>query len=188
MIFDDTGNLYGTTLSAGPHDYGTVFELKRGSNGSWTENVIYAFTGAGGGSGPYAGLLFDSAGNLYGTSSFTVFELTLGSNGTWTEKTLHTFAGGTDGAYPESGLIFDKAGNLYGATSTGGAHRGTVFESKPGSDGTWTEKILHSFTLNGSDGAFPGFGTLTMDASGNLYGTTTSGGTSHAGTVFEVTP
>lgn len=82
----------------------------------------------------------------------------------------------------------DKAGNLHGTTFTGGHHRGTVFELKPGADGAWTEKILYAFKPTGQDGAYPEYDTLVLDASGNLYGTTQNGGTSHFGTVFEITP
>jgi uncharacterized repeat protein (TIGR03803 family) len=187
LIFDGAGDLYSTTTSAGPRDYGAVFELTPGSNGTWSEKVIYALPGAGG-IGPFGGLIFDKAGNLYGTSATTVFELTPGSNGTWTEKTLHTFLGGKDGAYAESGLILDKAGDLFGTTDTGGAHRGTVYELKPGSNNIWTETVLHSFAAGTGDGIFPGLANLAQDASGNLYGTTPQGGSANAGVVFEVTP
>jgi uncharacterized repeat protein (TIGR03803 family) len=187
LVLDSKGSLYGTTTSAGPRDYGAVFELTPGSNGTWSEKVIYALPGAGGGL-PFDGLTFDSAGNLYGTSETTVFELTPGTNGTWTEKTLHTFLGGKDGAYAESGLIFDKSGNLFGTTYTGGAHHGTVYELKRGSNNTWTETVLHSFVAGTADGIFPGLANLAQDASGNLYGTTPQGGTANAGVVFEITP
>jgi hypothetical protein len=103
-----------------------------------------------------------------------------GSNGNWTEKTLHTFQGGPDGAYPVV-VTADKAGNLYGTTSTGGVHRGTVFELSRGSNGSWSERILHRFQPDGVDGVFPNFEMLAIDTSGNLYGTTPSGGTSAQG-------
>ncbi len=152
---------------------------------------MYAFTGVSTGSSPIGGLVRDAAGNLYGVSSYSVFELTLGSNGVWTQQSLHNFIGGSDGAYPQSQLIFDKSGNLYGTTYTGGNHRGSVFELSPGSNGVWTEKILHRFSPSGGDGVFPGYGgggSLVLDASGNLFGTTAQGGASNAGVVFEVTP
>jgi uncharacterized repeat protein (TIGR03803 family) len=187
LIFDGAGNLFGTTAYAGPNDYGSVFELKHGSNGNWTLNTIYAFTGVSG-LNSFTGLVFDSAGNLYGTAETTAFELTPGPNGTWTEKTLHAFTGGADGASAYSGLIFDKAGHLFGTTSLGGLHYGTVFELKPGANGSWSEKILHRFAGGQGDGAFPLLGNLVMDSSGNLYGTTTEGGTSGAGVVYEITP
>jgi uncharacterized repeat protein (TIGR03803 family) len=186
LIFDGVGRLYGTTTSAGPHDYGAVFELTPGSKG-WTEKIIYALPGAGG-SGPFDGLIFDSASKLYGTSATTVFELTPGPNGTWTENTIHTFLGGRDGAYAESGLILDKAGRLFGTTYTGGAHYGTVYELRPGSDDTWTETVLHRFAASTGDGVFPGPANLVQDTRGNLYGTTSQGGTAGAGVVYEIAP
>ena len=161
--------------------------LMHGSNGNWALKTIYAFTGVTG-LNPFTGLVFDSAGNLYGTAETTAFELTPGSDGTWTEKTLHAFTGGTDGASAYSALILDKAGNLYGTTSLGGLHHGTVFELKPGANGSWSEKILHRFAAGQADGGFPELGNLFMDAKGDLYGTTTEGGTSDTGVVYEITP
>ncbi|HET9407905.1 MAG TPA: choice-of-anchor tandem repeat GloVer-containing protein [Candidatus Sulfotelmatobacter sp.] len=186
LIPDGAGNLYGVASQGGLHDYGVVFELVRASG--WAEKVLYAFPGGSGGSFPEGSLVFDHAGNLYGSASYTVFELSPTSSGFWTEKTLHSFVGGSDGASAAAGLIFDKAGNLYGTTGTGGAHRGIVFELTPTTAGTWTEKILHRFSATGGDGTFPGFGTLTIDSTGHLYGTTTSGGSSNDGVVFQVTP
>ena len=117
-----------------------------------------------------------------------VFQLIPGSDGTWTHKTLLTFSGPPDGAYPLAALISDKAGNLYGTTYQGGTHYGTVFELLPAANGKWNEKILHRFTDSAGDGKLPSTVSLTMDASGNLYGTTETGGTSNSGVVFEVTP
>ena len=161
------------------------------------ETVLHSFTANGtDGYEPYASLVFDGNGNLYGTTTVggthapygTVFELTP-SGGTWTEKILHNFNNnGTDGSNPYGSLVFDRNGNLYGTTYIGGAYNGgTVFElSRVG--GVWQEKILHSFNgNNGVDGAYP-YCALILDASGNLYGTTTIGGTHHAGTVFELSP
>jgi uncharacterized repeat protein (TIGR03803 family) len=181
------GNVYGVA-SGGPHDYGIVFKLTQGRNGNWTEKVLYAFPGSSGGAFPEGGLVLDSVGNLYGASAFAVFELSPESNGVWSEKMLHTFVGGADGASPLATLILDKAGNLYGTTSTGGHHRGTVFELIGASNGVWTEKVLHRFASDGADGINPNFASLTRDAKGNLYGTTPLGGSSNAGVVFEVTP
>ena len=186
LAVDAAGNVYGLAILDGAHDYGVVFQLVHGSSGSWTEKVLHAFTGSADGF-PIGGMTLDASGNLYGASSYAVFELIPGTGGTWTEKELHRFIGGSDGAYPESKLIFDKAGNLYGTTTTGGAHRGTVFELSPGSNGTWTEKILHKFSITGEDGIFPGYAALARDAKGNLYGTTQQGGINN-GVVFAVTP
>ena len=188
LTLDAAGNVYGTTPIAGLHDYGVIFELVRGANGNWTEKVLHAFTGASDGSASLGGLVFDASGNLYGNSLYSVFELTPGSNGIWTEKVLHRFEGGRDGAYPGSALTFDGRGRLYGTTSAGGAHRGTVFKLTPGENGTWTEGILHRFASTGGDGAFPGFAGLVVGVNGHLYGTTSQGGASNNGAVFEVIP
>ena len=202
MIFDASGNLYGTTSAGGTYGFGTVFELTPNGSGSWTETVLYNFGPAPDGQEPLAGLVFDAAGNLYGTTEQggnlgfpcgtygcgTVFELTPNGSGGWTETILHRFGYGTDGLQPLYGsLIFDAAGNLYGTTREGGTYStGTVFELMPNGDGSWTETVLYSFG-NGMDGFYP-FGSLTFDAAGNLYGTTDAGGTYDLGTVFELTP
>ena len=188
LVLDSSGNVYGTTLQAGAHDYGVVFELVRGSNGSWSEKVLHAFAGGVDGSSPEGGLIFDAAGNLYGDSAYSVFQLVPGSNGKWTENILHTFRGGSDGSGPDSAITFDKAGHLYGTTYGGGLHRGTVFALTPHSNGTWTDTVLHSFSSTGGDGVFPGFSGLAIDSHGNLFGTTGTGGNSNAGAVFEVSP
>jgi len=187
VVLDAAGNVYGVA-SDGPHDYGIVFELVHGMNGGWTEKILYAFTGPTDGGGPFAGLVFDAAGNLYAGATFGIFELNPQSNGTWTQKVIYSFKGGSDGVFPESPLTVDKAGNLYGMTSGGGRHRGTVFELSPGANGTWTEKILHRFAPDGVDGVTPFLGGLVFDANGNLYGTTQSGGASGYGVAFKITP
>jgi uncharacterized repeat protein (TIGR03803 family) len=199
VIFDVAGNLYGTTEFGGRGN-GTVFKLAPGAGGTWTETILYSFGGPGDGNYPYAGLVFDTAGNLYGTTlsagaggSGTVFELSPSASGTWTETVLHTFAGDEDGYYPEASLILDSDGNLYGTTTWGGVYDfGTVFKLAPGADGTWTETVLHSFG-NAKDGANP-YASLIFDAAGNLYGTTAVGGANGSackfggGTVFKLAP
>ena len=197
LIFDAVGNLYSTTYYGGTYGYGTVFELTPAAGGTWTEKVLHNFNDDGtDGYQPVASLIFDAAGNLYGTteaggtySAGTVFELTPAAGGTWTEKVLHNFnSDGTDGFFPSACLVLDAAGNLYGTTLGGGtSNRGTVFEltPTPAAGGTWTEKVLHNF--DGTDGYQP-YADLIFDAAGNLYGTTEAGGTYSAGTVFELTP
>ena len=196
---DKNGNLYGTTQSG--YSYGSVFELSPGPDGVWKEKTLHVFNGREG-EEPEGGLIFDEAGNLYGTTEFgasqncssgcgAVFELTPEKDGSWTETVLHSFTG-SDGGHPQGNLIFDRAGNLYGAgASEGSGNHGVVFELTPAAEGKWTCTVLHNFS-GGTDGADP-IGSLIFDADGNLYGTTTLGGTNDPyvggnGTVFELTP
>ena len=201
VVFDSAGHLYGTSQGGGSHFQGTVFEFTPGAGGVWTEKVLYNFgaTTTDGTQPRYGALVLDSKGNLYGTTSSggtnsagTVFELSPGAGGTWTEKILYNFgANTTDGTAPYGGVIFDAAGNLYGTTYSGGANPpyGTVFELSPGAGGTWTEKVLHSFDINHTDGAHPNTGVI-IDSLGNLYGTTLQGGSfgGGLGTVYELSP
>jgi uncharacterized repeat protein (TIGR03803 family) len=197
LIFDQAGNLYGTTSGGGAYYSGTVFELTPNADGSWTCNLLYSFEGLSA-SAPRAGLIFDSTGNLYGTTSGTpyhpgtVFELTPNPGGSWTEKVLYVF-NGKGGSEPQAGLIFDPAGNLYGTTLQGGSRTkvcdsgcGVVFKLAPNADGSWTETVLHKFT-GGKDGASPR-GSLIFDKAGNLYGTASGGGAAGYGVVFKLTP
>lgn len=190
LVMDAAGNLYGTTFVGGAHGAGAVFELSPEAGGSWTETVLYSFTGGLDGANPfYADVIFDRAGNLYGTTveggSFdqgTVFKLTPTASG-WSESVLYNFAGGKDGAWPEAGLLFDGAGNLYGTTFIGGVYgEGTVFELIPVADGQWTESVIHTFNV--ADGAGP-MGGLVLDGKGNLYGVA---GGSPGGIAYELVP
>lgn len=195
LVMDSSGNLFGTTAFGGTDLAGTVFELVK-SSGTYTEKILYTFTGLNGdGSQPYAGLLMDNSGNLFGTTyaggantEGTVFEL-VNSSGNYTEKVLYSFASsGGDAHTPQTGLVMDASGDLFGTTTFGGAqpHVGTVYELVYSSgSGTYTEKVLYSFTDANGDGADP-FSGLITDASGNLYGTTEAGGASFQGTVFEM--
>jgi len=197
LIFDKAGNLYGATVNGGTSDMGTVFELTPKGGGVWTETVLHNFVGGTDGSFPYGTLIFDSSGNLYGTTQTggtygtgTVFEMTHTTKGAWKEKILYNFdaLNGKDGGTPLDGVIFDGAGNLYGTTEIGGLYDfGTVFELTPKAGGGWKEKILHNFNPNTKDGSAPN-ASLVFDAAGNLYGTTLEGGASGLGTVFELSP
>ncbi|HSZ00753.1 MAG TPA: choice-of-anchor tandem repeat GloVer-containing protein [Terriglobales bacterium] len=183
LVRDAAGNLYGTTQYGGTNGgYGTVFKLD--ANGKLT--LLYSFAGTPDGDDPYAGLLRDKAGNLYGTTQYggtnggygTVFKLSPKGKVTL----LHSFAGTPDGVNPLAGLLLDGAGNLYGTTYYGGTNGGfgTVF--KLSTKGKLT--LLHSFA-GMPDGQNP-YARLIRDAAGNLYGATFYGGTSGYGTVFKL--
>lgn len=199
LAFDASGNLYGTTPGGGSASYGTVFELTRDAGGGWTETLLHNFTNTNGGA-PYGSLVIDAAGNIYGTASEgggtssacaygcgTVFELTPAKNGNWTMHLLHNFTKNSmDGQSPLAGLLIDPTGNLYGTTPGGGAYGyGVVFELTPLSGGGWKETILHNFNSNGVDGNYPA-GLLALDTAGNLYGTTSNGGSYGYGTVYKL--
>jgi uncharacterized repeat protein (TIGR03803 family) len=241
LIFDQAGNLYGTTASGGANNAGTVFELTR-SGTRWTKSILYSFTGDADGGSPLAPVIFDGAGHLYGTASQggavstygsgVAFELSPNS-GVWTETVIHNFTGYStnDGAFPTAGLVFDSAGSLWGTAAGNYVTLGIAFKLSRFS-GSWTESIvevgmnplaglvldkggqpfgttelvfngfgtvyelvstqagwtsttLYGFT-GGSDGADPGYGSLVLDDAGNLYGTTQAGGAYGYGVVFKV--
>ena len=220
LVLDGAGNLYGTTaggVGAGSrYPFGMVFELSPKTGGGWTEKVLHTFGKGEDGQESFANLIFDTAGNLYGTTYFggsgncrsvdgpkgcgTVFELSPKTGGGWIEKVLYNFQQ-KDGASSTAGLIMDGAGNLYGTMSNGGKRVctftpdsgcGTVFELRPGTGGVWTETTLHTFDpTKNQDGSVPE-SSLVLDASGNLYGTTNYGGAGHCqfgcGTIFELSP
>jgi uncharacterized repeat protein (TIGR03803 family) len=196
LIVDSSGNLYGTTTAGGAYGCGTVFELTPNkTSADWTETILHSFCAPGAqvdGSGPWGGLVFDAAGNLYGTTSEgglgqcscgVAFELTPAAGGNWTEQVLYNFGDTADGSNPNAGLVLDAAGNLYGTTANGGSSCyygfgcGVVFELSPADGGTWTEKLLYIFTEGGNPNS-----TLIFDKVGNLYGSTMWSG------VFELAP
>ncbi len=209
LISDSAGNLYGVTQYGGTYAYGTVFMLSPNSHGGWTETVLYSFKGQIGGATdgwyPTGALTFDSAGNLYGATTWggdskeqvgTIFKLT-NTNGKWKESIIWSFqqTNAKDGFNPQGGLVFDKAGNLYGTTRYGGGYSqvncsfdggcGIVFRLSPKASDPWDETILYVFQ-GFSDGQYPN-DSLAIDASGNLYGTTSALYTNYGG-VFELTP
>jgi uncharacterized repeat protein (TIGR03803 family) len=207
LVRDAAGNLYGTTLYGGSHNTpnciascGIVFELSPTSQGTWMETILYEFTGKMDGGNPFYGLVLDRAGNLYGVTLSggayqvgTVFKLSP-SNGGWTFTRLYTFGDGgeNDLSVPSSNVALDSAGNLYGTSpSSGRFQQGAVYKLTPTASGDWKETFLHEFGSSQSDGTAP-FGGVILDAKGNVYGTTSSGGgpcsisPAGCGTVFEL--
>jgi uncharacterized repeat protein (TIGR03803 family) len=177
-------------LSAPPF---TSSQPSRAASRLSKEKLIYSFNGTTDGNTPISDLAVDAEGNLYGTTVGggqyiygTVFELKRTGH-SWKEEVLYSFTGGSDGGEPHAGVVVDAAGNLYGTTLYGGGRgAGTVFELMRDGDGLWTEKVLHNFG-SGTDGVFP-YAGLSIDAAGNLYGTTASGGSHEGGIVFELIP
>lgn len=221
LVLDQQGNLYGTTSVGGGSQNcgvgigcGVAFEVARSNNGTWSGRALHIFNGAPkgcrscDGGVPQDTLAFDTAGNLYGTSAIggindqgTVFELSPTTTSGWKYRTIYSFQGGLNGAEPFAGVTLDQQGNLYGTTVNGGTGTvcppdcGTVFELIPNA-GNWTETTLYSFR-GGADGAVPLF-PLLFDGVGNIYSSTTYGGTNSnctinigpggCGTAFELTP
>lgn len=189
LVWDQQGNMYGTTASGGSDGAGTVYEVQRAGNG-WTETPIFSFPGFDGGYEPYGGVIFDDNGNLFGMTNGggpdggIVFELTYTNGVGWTETVLHTFQNYDDGRFPAGGLVRDSAGNLYGSSSDGGfGGGGAIFELSP-SGSAWTFTVIAS--LHGSGVCGP-WASLSLDAAGNLYGTTKCEGAHQAGNVFKLT-
>lgn len=212
LLFDSTGNLYGTTSAGGgfntncPNGWcGTVFELTPAVDGKWKETVLHDFSGLNkNGAVPFWGVIFDNAGNLYGTAADgghgkcfyrgcgVAFKLTRNDSGKWQETVLYGFTGGKDGGEPGP-LILDKQGNLYGVAEAGGKAGcggfgcGVVFELTPTASGRWKQTVLYAFP-GGRAGANP-YGGLMFDAAGNLYGATLQGGGANGyGMIFELVP
>jgi uncharacterized repeat protein (TIGR03803 family) len=192
LIFDATGNLYGTTAGTFNSEAGTVFELIK-SSGGWRHRKLWQFDGTDG-AGPSDGVIFDKSGNLYGTTRGgggscdgefcgVVFKLTRSRRGDWQETVVYGFLEPANGFYPSSGMVFDKVGNLYGTTAQGGGGPcyngcGVVYKLSPSSNGKWKYNVLHSFI--GNSGSLPP-GNLVLDGQGNLYGTA-------YGAVYQITP
>jgi len=187
------GHLYGAATTGGTYGSGVVFELTPTQVGEWDFRTIYSFRGQPDGSFPYGALLFDSSGNIYGTTYYggannigAVYQLTPRANGEWREKVLYSFQGGTDGNSPISNLVFDTARNLYGTTSEGGLGTGTIFKLSPVGGGHWMETVVHMFQ-GPPDGAFS-YNGMVVDPFGNFYGATVHGGVDDDGSIYKFTP
>jgi uncharacterized repeat protein (TIGR03803 family) len=191
LLMDSAGNLYGTANAYA----GEIFELSPNGTGGWTETVLYTISQNDGLS--VSPVVMDGAGNLYGTVAYGpgyngvgfVFKEGRNTDGVWQFQVLFEF-GEADGAQPWGGVIVDASGNLYGTTALGGTSTncangcGVVYALTESSQGMWNEKVIHQFTgTNGSDPQ----GSLMMDAAGNLYGTTQTGGSKGFGIVFKLT-
>ena len=193
LIADANGNLFGTTDVGGAYGSGTVFEIAKTSNGyANTPTTLVNFDNTNG-AVPEGGLIADANGNLFGTTAVggaygdgTVFEIVKTSSGYASTPTTLVNFDNTNGAIPEAGLIADAKGALFGTTAVGGAYGvGTVFEIA-NSGGVYASTPTTLFSFNGSDGSYPSTG-LIGDANGNLFGTTSQGGSDNTGTVFEIT-
>lgn len=201
VIFGPDGSLYGTA-STGGSGFGTVYKLQpppsacKTSVCYWTETVLYRFAAGLDGHQPTGNLIFDPAGNIYGTTQAggafnygSVFKLA-SSGGNWTESVLYSFASGQDGNQPTDGVVIDSAGNLFGTTPYGGINNcqggcGTVFELSPSGSG-WSEQILYRF--DGMPDAQRPYAGLIIDSARNLYGASFEGGENSGGAVFELSP
>lgn len=191
LVLDSSGNAYGTTVIGGTYQCGTIFEATPQATPPWPEKTLYSFTCYGDGKYPHGGVTFDAQGNLDGTTTAggtgycsgdgcgVVFQYASAR-----ERVLHAFTGEADGFGPGSPVAIDAKGNVFGTAPDGGADGlGTIFEIMK-----WgKEKTLHAFT-GGSDGSTGSLGAPLLDASGNIYGVTETGGTSGNGIVYEVSP
>jgi uncharacterized repeat protein (TIGR03803 family) len=215
LVFDQQGNLYGTTYRGGTGNCidhnknivgcGTVFELTQVS-GVWTVTRQYNFRGGQDGQKPYGPVTLDTAGNVYGTTETgggsgacydegilvgcgTIFRLSPNASGGWKKTLIHALSGGaSDGAFPLGGLTFDHAGNLFGTTAAAGSFQeGTVFAIRR-ANGAWSFSTIYNFGSNANDGDYPTVAVI-VDKQGNLYGNTTYGGdpACDCGIVFKLT-
>jgi len=218
---DAAGNFYGTTHLGGAHGYGTVFELSPDGNGGYNENVLYSFCSmprCADGSDPASDLIFDPAGNLYGTACSggfygqsvaspcadrangfgVVFKLSPQESGAcpsgthpgngWCQSVLHSFRSSPDGAFPFFAIASDLLGNLYGTTSSGGNGSGTAYKLSMNGKGHWSESVLYSFCSQPSCSDGASPNGLVNAGNGSFYGTTADGGASQVGTAFQLTP
>jgi uncharacterized repeat protein (TIGR03803 family) len=222
LILDSAGNLYGTAEFGGifasvcPSGCGVVFKLSPSSSGTWSESILYSFTGGSDGALPQANVVFDSAGNLYSTAASggntttcsmgkigcgVVFKLSPNSSGPWTESILYSFSG-TDGVVSEGGVTFDASGSLYGGTYYGGILSecnnvgcGVIYKLSPTVSGPWRETVLNIFQdnprnpVNGGPGGANATANLSFDPDGNIYSTAFTGGSArNDGVVFKLSP
>ena len=192
LAFDAKGNIYGTTQSGGTNGTGTVYELSKRS-GVWTEKVIYNFSATGAdGISPSAGMTIAPDGTMYSTtpdggaySGGVIFSLKKTVKG-WKQTVIHNINFPSEGGFPYEGVMRDAAGNLYGVAPAGGAsQQGVVYRLSPSKNG-WVDTVLYSFTGQNGDGSGLYWIDLISDATGNIYGATSFGGTNGTGTVWKL--
>jgi uncharacterized repeat protein (TIGR03803 family) len=188
-----TGKIYGVCTTGGANNLGNVYEMSF-ENGHWQFTTLYSFKGSTDGALPYSGLVFDSEGDIYGTTYYggtnglgTVYKLSH-VNGTWSENVLYSFTGGADGDSPIGSLAKDAAGNLYGTTSDGGASCscGVIYKMTRGTNGNWTYSVAYRFP--GTPGLGVAYNGMVADFAGNFYGTTVHGGGTDDGAIYKFTP
>ena len=192
LITDAAGDLFGTTDEGGA-SAGTVFEIAKTKHGYAKSPTTIASFNGGDGQNPQGSLIADAAGDLFGTTALggadndgTVFEIAKTDGGYASAPTTLVSFDGPNGQAPAGSLIADAAGDLFGTTFTGGADgNGTVFEIAKTEGGyASAPTILVSFGVAG--GPSQPSGSLIIDASGDLFGTTVAGGADGNGTVFEI--
>ena len=191
VTVDRGGNVYGMTPTGGTYGVGTIYKI-RPHAGSWDFQVIHTFTGGADGASGSAGRMLLQLNRLYGAATVgglygngVVFKLTPTAVGEWDFRVLYSFHGQPDGSFPY-GALLRVSGKIYGTTYYGGENNiGAVYELSPRRVGEWDGRVIYSFQ-NGSDGNSP-ISNLVRDPVGNLYGTTSEGG-SGSGTIFKLTP
>lgn len=194
LLVTRSGKILGTCTTGGANNLGNVFEMFF-HGGQWQFKTLYSFKGyPNDGALPYAGVIFDGKGSLYGTTYYagthglgTVYKLS-NENGIWTESVVYNFKGGTDGDSPIATLVKDQSGNLYGTTSDGGASCscGVIYKMTRGEEGKWTHSVAYRFP--GAPRLGVSYNGMVGDSAGHFYGTTVHGGTTDDGAVYKFTP
>jgi uncharacterized repeat protein (TIGR03803 family) len=193
LAFDADGNIFGTTQQGGINGTGTVYELSPRRHGEWKERVIYNFSATGAdGNSPSAGMTIAPDGTMYSTtpdggaySGGVIFSMTKTTNG-WKQAVIHSINFPSEGGFPYEGLMMDAAGNLYGVAPAGGSAGGGVVYQLSHTNRGWVDRVIYNFTGQNGDGSGLYWIDLISDASGNIYGATSFGGTNGNGTVWEL--
>jgi uncharacterized repeat protein (TIGR03803 family) len=194
LLVTRSGKIYGTCTTGGANSLGNVYEMSF-SDGQWQFKTLYSFKGSpNDGALPYAGVVFDAKGNLYGATYYaganglgTVYKLSH-EDGSWSETVLYSFKGGADGDSPIATLVKGEDGNLYGTTSDGGASCscGVIYKMTRGTNGNWTHSVAYRFP--GAPRLGVSYNGMVGDSAGHFYGTTVHGGTTDDGAIYKFTP